>query len=344
MTVTHFRRSAFLLLPLLGLLPGGAAAAPGTGGPLGDLDFALHSVGRDPGASAKARTLDRSVLTTETVTVESGYKIKDLLQARSIDPDGEALSAVYVLNPEVEDVDALAPGTRLVLPAVPREKADPGSRVQLVLLPDTKRDLQATARAIDGLAAERKEISEALSSIRGYLEDLNVHIEDKDVPLSPEMLLQSLDGARFVREILEKSPDGSLSAEDRQALVRVSQDVALKAGNLNEIKGPGKSPRRWRDVQVVVSVVQLPGQKPVSDLRVFYAPAALVGQASAARPFPGFSPQVAKRLIEADYVFWAVPPGGTRPVTEQLPQQVRRKAGDEIQIQIAVQAAAQGGR
>jgi hypothetical protein len=299
-------------------------------------------------------------LETDTVAVQPKAKVGELLRSRSIIPDGDALTMVYLLNPDVRNVDVLESGTALVLPMVPPNKIAPGTQVELSLVPETKRQLNRTAREIDSLAVrfdeisaeragtpdERKKLAEALEKVRGYLGDLNTLVQEKKMPLSPEMLTQSLDGARLVRETLDRTlrPDGQWSAEDRQTIAEVAGDMALKARNFDEIRGPGKSPVRWRDVRVVVAVVQLPGQKPVSDLRVFYAPQALVKKPFAVHPFPGFSPQVAARLIEADYVFWASSPGNSRPVTELLPQPIRRNPKDEIQIQIAVLPPAQGGR
>lgn len=348
------RRSLLFLLPLAGFLLG-AAAAPEKRPPLGDLDFTLHVVRREPGAKsarAAAVTMDKSVLKTETITVGRGSKVEDLLRSRAIDPDGESLSAVYLLNPDLRDVHAMTPGSRLVLPAIPRKEIGSKALVQMTLVPEIKRDLESATRIIEapaqlaGTPAELKETTAALRTIRSYLGDLLALVEAREMPVSPEMLRQSLDGARVVREVLERvsRSDGRWSAADRQALVRVSQDMALKAQSLAEIRGPGRSPMRWRDVQVVVAVVQLPGQKPVSDLRVFYAPEALLDKPFAARPFPGLSPQVAKRLIEADYVFWAALPGSSRPVTEQLRQKVRQAQGGEIKLALAALPPAQESR
>lgn len=349
--MTGFRRPVLFLLLLLMLLQGGAAAAPAAESPLGDLDFALSVVPIRYTTGLASKTLNRSILEAETVTIPAGSRINDLLRARSIEPDGDALSAVYLLNPDVRDVNQLKAGARLVIPSIPSGERPEDALVRLSLVPETKEELEQVTASIEKLVprvseppAERKEVSEAISTISGYLEELTTLVEERELPLSPEMLVQSLASARLVREILDKSPEARWSAANRQAVIRISEDMALKARNFDEVRGPGKSPMRWRDVRVVVSVVQLPGQKPVSDLRVFYAPEALVEKSSAAQPFPGFSPQVAKRLIEADYVFWAASPGSSRPVTEQLKQKVRRTEGGEIKLQIAVRPPVKGSR
>jgi hypothetical protein len=383
MEATGRRRSILFLLPLLGFLQGGAAAAPETEAPLEGLDFTLSVVSEvrpesqrvEPHAwedragsnYAMARPgpdvrLDKSVLKTDTVTVQAGTRVENLLRSRAIVPDGDALSAIYLLNPEVRNVNDLKAGTRLVVPALAPGKVAAGARVQLVLIPGTKRDIEQLTGVLDGLVpqlaqlpaervgtpAERQEVSKALEDVQGYLKQVNTFVTEGDMPLSPEMLGQFLDGARLVREVLDKAlrPDGRWTGEDRQAIARIAEDMKLKAMNFDELRNPaGPAAMRWRDVRVVVSVVQVPGQKPVSDLRVFYAPEALVSKPFAVRSFPGLSPQVAKRLLEADYVFWGAPPGSSsQPVTDQVREEIRRRHGDEIRIQVTVQSPAQEKR
>ena len=330
----------------------GVAAAPEETAPLGDLDFALSVMHEGPGADPHPPALPGSALKTDTVTVQAGTKIGDLLRSRSIAPNGDALSAVYLLNPEVRSLDPLEAGTSLVVPSIASDRAFPGALVRLSLVPQTKRELETAAGAIGPLVSqlrelpaervgqppEREEVLAALDEVVLYLDEVNSLVDKGDAPLSPEMLAQSLAGATLVREILDQTlgPGGQLSVAERQVLLGVARDMNLKARNFAGTRGQGVSSMRWRDVRVVVAVVQLPGQSPAPGLRVFYAPEALKDRPSAARSFPASSPQAAKRLIEADYVFWAAQPGSSQPVTERLTKQVRRNQQDEIQLRISV--------
>lgn len=353
MRVSSFRRAILCLLPLLCLVQeGGVAAAPETTALLGGLDLTVSVVQEDLGTVPCPAAGAESALETDTVTVDAGTNIGDLLRSRFIQPNGDALSVVYLLNPELRSIEGLEVGTSLVVPALSGDQAAPGALVQLSLVPQTKRELKMAAREIAasvsqvrelpmervGKPGERAGVLAVLDEIVSYLGEVNSLVERGDVPLSPEMLDQSVDGALVVRGVLDQAlrPGGRLGVAERQALIGVARDMNLKARNLDTIRGPGKSPRRWRDVQVVVAVVQLPGQAPVPGLRVFYAPEVLMDEPFAIRSFPELSPQVAKRLIEADYVFWAAPPGSSRPVTERLTQQIRRNPDDEIKLQLSV--------
>lgn len=360
MIISSFRRSILVLAPLLVLLQqGGAAAAPETATRLGDLDLDLEVSLVREGAGAKAyyAAVDGSTLEVDEVTVQAGTRIGELLRSRSIKPNGDALSVVYLLNPGVRDVGELAAGTSLMVPALAGDRTAPGELVQLSLEPQAKRRLKSMSPQIAGLAAElrglpgegvgapgeRDAVLAALDQVMSYLGKVNVVLEEGAAPFSPELLDQSIDGAEIVRSILDRAVQagGRLGASEQQAVIDVARDMSLKARNFNVLLRSRPPSTRWRDVRVVVAVVQPPRQAPVPGLRVFYAPQALVDEPSAVRSFPELSPQVAKRLIEADYVFWAASPGSSEPVTERVREEIRRNPLDhdgEIKLQLSVLA------
>jgi hypothetical protein len=61
---------------------------------------------------------DASQLTTEKVAVQANVSIYDLLTAKGIEPDVEAFTVVYDLNPSLMNIDPLPSGVNLVLPKV----------------------------------------------------------------------------------------------------------------------------------------------------------------------------------------------------------------------------------
>src|SRR5262249_50108888 len=65
---------------------------------------------------------DASQLTIETVVTQANANIFDLLTASGIEPDVEAFTIVYDLNPSLMQVDPLPSGVNLVLPKVTGEK------------------------------------------------------------------------------------------------------------------------------------------------------------------------------------------------------------------------------
>lgn len=289
----------------------------------------------------------------EWVSVEPGDTIGKLLVARNVEPDGNALATVYTLNPELERLAPLTPGSKVALPIL-SDFADgrPQDPVRLSLVPEVKRDLLAVSESLNGLVnslgkvsstrfgsqEEKEAVIGALNGIRSYLDELNLLVQENRLPLGPELLRESLAETRAVQQSLEATAwhDKALDKEGRELIVGVAEDLSLKARSFDEIRGPD-GPMRWRDVKVVVNVFELTGRRPVSNLRVFYANEHFKDRPEWARPFPGVGSRVEDRLLEADYVFWAAKVGDSRPVTEKIPRAVRKRQDQqEVEIDLPV--------
>lgn len=290
-------------------------------------------------------SLGLSGFTAEQVTVQKGDTLGSLLRAHRIDPDGNALAAVFVLNPELESVASLRPGTRLSLPVAP-----PGPPVHLSLATEIKEDLIAAAESLNDLAEklstlpttrlgtpdQREDVIGALDEIRGYLDELNRLAQENRVPLDPELLRQSLVEARLTEATLGTPirAGKGLTEADRRTIRGISDDLNLKAVNFDEIR-KSRGMARWRDVRVVVHLSRASDRAPVSNLRVYYANQHFKDQPEA-RPFPGMSGQVEGRLLEGDYVLWAAEVGKTLPVTEKVAVKIRKQGQEPVEIDLPV--------
>lgn len=294
-------------------------------------------------------------LVTESLKSE-GEPVEELLRARRIQPGGDALALIYLLNPGLTQVDPLPSGAALVLPGVPAAEATrmaPGALVRLNVAPATKRELLASDLALGPVVErvnllpaarfegpdEKEEVIGALDEIRGFLELLNLGITDGKLPLHPEVMQQSLAEARLVKSTLETFVKSGkpLSATDREVIVQISEDMNLKARSFDEMRRGGDRPRRWRDARVVV---RLKGEKdgaPVSGLRIHYVPRALAGQAKEVRQFGGLGSEVSARLPEASYLVWAAAEGKSTPLSPKVRVDVRRQEGDrEVVLDLPV--------
>lgn len=291
----------------------------------------------------------------ETVRTE-GEPIEELLRVRRIEPGGDALALIYVLNPGLAQVDPLPSGTALVLPGLPAAdtaRMAPGALVRVSVVPAIKRELLASDLALgpvvekvnllpavrfEGLD-EKEEVVGALDEIRGFLELLNLGITEEKLPLHPEVLRQSLAEARLVKSTLETFVKSGkpLAAVDRETIVQISEDMNLKARSFDEMRRGGDRPRRWRDALVVV---RLKGDKdgaPVSGLRIHYVPRALAGQAKEVRQLSGLGSEVSARLPEAGYLVWAAAEGKSTPLSPKIRVDVRRQEGDrEVVVDLPV--------
>jgi hypothetical protein len=330
-----------LLLALLSLP--GMAVAEEKSLPAGlDVELAL--------SAADGKKVPAPRLVMEMVKVE-GEPVEELLRARRVQPGGDALALIYLLNPGLTQVDPLPSGAALVLPGVPEAEVAqmaPGALVRLSVAPAAKRELLASDLALGPVVErvnllpaarfegpdEKEEVIGALDEIRGFLELLNLGITDGKLPLHPEVLRQSLAEARLVKETLEAlvKSNKPLAATDRETIVQISEDMNLKARSFDEMRRGEDRPRRWRDARVVV---RLKGDKdgaPVSGLRIHYVPRALAGQAKEVRQFSGLGSEVSARLPEASYLVWAAAEGRSTPLSPKVRVDVRRQEGDREMV------------
>lgn len=310
-----------------------------------DIEFALPT--------SEAGKVPAPRLVIDTVKVE-GEPVEELLRARRVQPGGDALALIYLLNPGLTQVDPLPRGTTLVLPLVSaKETLPPGALVRASVVPAIKRELLASDLALGPIvekvnllpavrfegADEKEDVIGALDEIRGFLELLNLGITEGKLPLHPEVLRQSLAEARLVKSTLEVFVKSGkpLAAADRETIVQISEDMNLKARSFDEMRRGGDRPRRWRDARVVV---RLKGDKdgaPVSGLRIHYVPRALAGQAKEVRQLSGLGSEVSERLPEASYLVWAAVEGKSTPLSPKVRVDVRRQEGDrEVVVDLPV--------
>jgi hypothetical protein len=289
-------------------------------------------------AALRAQEISLPCCTARPVTVQKGDTVSSLLRSSRIKLDGSSLAAVFALNPDLEQLSPLRPGSTIVLP-IPK---DPEAVVSLELVPEVKRDLLAVSESLNDLVEplgalpaarfgtpdEKEEVIGALDEIRGYLDEINLIAKENRLPLGPELLRQSLAEMRAVQQLLE-GVTRRKKAWDRQSralIVGVSEDLNLKARSFDEIRG-GEGAVRWREVDVVVDV-RRPG------LRVFYVNQRFKDRPDWIRPFPGAGSQVQEKLLEGDYLVWAAETGKTAPATEKIPVQVRKQGRKAIEVDL----------
>lgn len=291
-----------------------------------------------------------------TVVTPGGEPIDELLRDRFIQPSGDALTLVYLLNPELDSVDPLPSGKPLVLPAMPAAGAarmPPGALVRVSVASKAKREILASDLALGPIVErvnllpavrfegpdEKEEVVGALDEIRGFLELLNLGITDGKLPLHPEVLQQSLAEARLVKTVLEGFVKSGkpLASTDRETIVQISEDMNLKARSFDEMRRGGNRPRRWRDARVVIRVKGKEDGAPMSGLRVYYVPRALAGRREEIRQFAGTASEVAAWLPEANYLVWAAVEGSSKPLSPQVRVDVRRQEGErEVAVDLLV--------
>ena len=338
--------SAFVLSVLL---PWPLVAAEEKPLPAG-LDVEASVVAPPSGEAAPAPPVVSAAVTAR------GEPIEELLRDGRIRPGGDALALVYLLNPDLAGVDPLPAGTALILPAVPAAEAarmPPGVLVTLSLAPKVKRELLAIDFSLGPIvervnllpvarfegADQKEDVIGGLDEIRGFLALVNTGITGGKLSLPPEVLRQTLAETRLVKAILDAFVKSGkpLAAADRERIVRISEEMNLRAGSFDEMRRGGDRPPRWRDARVVVRLKGKEDGAPVSGLRVYWVPRVLADRPEEVRWFDGLGSEVAARLPEASYVIWAAEVGNAKPLSPQARVNVRRQdGGREMVVELPV--------
>jgi hypothetical protein len=172
----------------------------------------------------RAETATASPATIETplahvaMRVRRGDSLRQLLDAQGILLDGNALSLVYQLNPNLLTVDPLPPGRDLTLPSVRGNQElqhylKSGSRFRVSVASSVKQDLRRTGESLQALALRAHELPAAtwggesdrqtalasISQTAQYIKTLAQLAEDNSTALDPEMLRLALAEARWVQ-------------------------------------------------------------------------------------------------------------------------------------------------
>src|SRR5687768_3915552 len=158
MTFTHRARAFYLLLSMAFLcaLQGNVAAMQMSEVAGRSVTMMLVKASNSSPAPWPAEEIK---LVSETVTTKAEDDVFTLLEANGIQPDNEAYTLVYDLNPTLEKADPLPAGLSLTLPKVSggaqlRERLQSGYIVMLTVDKDIKEQFDSNVRAITDLSAK----------------------------------------------------------------------------------------------------------------------------------------------------------------------------------------------
>jgi hypothetical protein len=321
-------------------LSGSLLTAVAQENPLAGRDIAPTIV-RDNGRSL--------VLVVQKTVVKPGTNIKQLLKGNGIYPDADAFGLIYDLNPKLERLDPIAPGTELLLPKVqssgPAPALPAGFLIALTVDKGLKDELLTKLDALNNVAAkatrftdarfndeeDRRTVLASIATLNQSLEVLANVIAGKARPVSSEMLNQ----IKAEVEMLQPTLDGlarseqKLSDSDREVIKLVADDLQIKQKTFGEVRADGQPPTRWSEVQVVVRTLKTDDGSAVANLTIYYVPEALFGKGNFQRSFNRLSSPTDQTLPEANYRIWATRAGDTRPVTEVKRIEVRKRSASE---------------
>lgn len=302
-------------------------------------------------------------LVSETITTKAGDDIFRLLEANGIQPDNEAYTVVYDLNPNLEKVDPLPVGLSLAVPkliAGPKlqEKLKSGHIVMLTVDKDIKEQFDRNVKAISDLSvrfaalgpgrfADIGKRNETINSVRemaAWLEHMRKTFARKTAkPLRRITLIQLNNEASALRALLELAltPDKKIGAVEQTRIAAIYKDIKQESEKWDQTMA-GEPPSGEAQFTIVV---EIKGGSPtqIQNLRVYYAIAGLFEDPPRNPPVPisnfnSLGQSSTARLPIKDYKVWAAPDGQpSSPVTWITDLYVRRPAsGDVIKLDLSL--------
>ncbi|WP_263350614.1 hypothetical protein [Acidicapsa acidisoli] len=300
-------------------------------------------------------------LTTEMITTQSTANIYDLLTANGIEPDVEAFTVVYDLNPSLNKIDPLSAGTRLVLP-----KANGGEKLRQALgsgflisltvdralreeLAKSTAELHDLSIRFDGLPAERflnpsdKDVMTArIRTLAVWLAHAHkTYLQRTGPSLRRETLTGIHDEAQALNALLAVILKGreKVTPDDEEQVDAVYNDIQKQMKKYDNVMAG--EPQPGDDQYKVVVSIRGGDARLVEGLQVYYAWEGLFRKPPKepykSQAFDGVGSGSSATLTIADYVIWAGKPGHPfPPLTDQKPISIGASGGNPRNVVLSV--------
>jgi hypothetical protein len=300
---------------------------------------------------------ERIMLITKTVTARRDSNIDNLLRAHGIRPDVESYTLIYDLNPNLESLDRLPEGTKLVLPSVKggprlRQKLKSGHIVMLNLDKGLKDRLAGNVVALRSLSMRFAALSpvslpdpgkqkDSINAVResvDWLTQMQETIARRSAkPIRIMTLRQMVNESDILRSILEAAikPGRRLSAADQAQIFGIHDDLEELLKRWDEPMAGGIPPG---EPQYKI-VVEIRGKDSatIRNLRVYYVERGLFRTPIVNPPvrytnFSGLGSGSWAVLPVKNYKVWAARDGDpTNPITNPQDLLVRApQPGDAV--------------
>lgn len=243
----------------------------------------------------------------DTVTVEAGATLKELLEARGILPDADAYLLVYQMNETIDDADRIAAGSRIVLPtAVVLEGRLNAGDVLLDVDVFRAEQLAALAYAVADTMVMPAWESDAIAAAAGRLFDAMGRLSAgsfEGSAVSPVALALVEENARLAEDVVEELWSGNEAAVEGADDLVAEIDAVLECRRNN----------LHCEVPVHVRPVRAESGEHLAGIQVYAAPrgkfktiAGCRTSFQCGRAFPRLSPEARLGLVpNVIYVVWA---------------------------------------
>lgn len=281
-------------------------------------------------------------LKSERVTLQTTDSIPKLLEASGISPDVNAFALIYDLNPDIDDIRSIPPGTPLILPRVEgdlflQKATSQGYRISLVrdlagvlTIISRERELEKIAEKLSGLPDSRFSRAEDKAAVIKALETARLSLRvigSNRYAVSQRVLKQSaLEAERLMTKISKAiNSGGPLSFEFRAEIESTGQALQVKSVSL-EIGGSAQARIEVQTIRNVNGKAE-----PVPLLRIFYAP--VLNPTDISKYRAPSTPTTEALPVGGSFTFWAANnDDGSGRVSDTSTITVRSKNNDPIQL------------
>lgn len=258
----------------------------------------------------------------------NGMQVKDntdinvVLKQNKIVPDADSYSMIYRLNPTVNDLKKIPPGTRISIPSINSRDAA-GYQFKLQIDKDFKdkvslqlkeaerlqKAVQETAHISQGNAEDEAAFKSTFQkfltlSKKNY--DFTVG-DQRSLPVSREFVKQLNDDMTLCNKITSDALGArAITKSDVQVLASLTKDLEIKSEGLDQIMGIGVIPEPVTQADLTVNLHEsAPRTHRSYPYRVHYATASGYHVRHEDHKFSRLSNPVTEKLERGNYIIWA---------------------------------------
>jgi hypothetical protein len=300
---------------------------------------------------------DGSKLTVETAAAAANANIYDLLTANGIEPDVEAFTIVYDLNPSLMQIDPLPSGVSLVLPKIAggdmiQETLRHGFLVMLTVDSGLRQELAKNTSDLQDLSARfaslssdrfaspptRQEMVSNIRALAGWFAHVQrTFLQRTGPPLRRQTLLGIRDEVVALNSVLSDIVGGhqKITPDDQEQINAIYKDIQGQIKKYDNVMA-GEPPVADGQYTVVVTIHGRDAEA-IHGLQVYWTYQGLFRKPPkeplSSQPFDGVGSGSSVNLTIADYVIWAGKPGHPfPPVTDQKPVSIGPIGGNPRQV------------
>jgi hypothetical protein len=261
-----------------------------------------------PAGETLSQISPNAKISTKDVQLAPNEKLSDKLQQFGVQPNSDAWSVIYTINPGVEKFDDAGKFSAIKIPAIEGFDSEKDQPMALIVDAPVKHAIASNAelltqRTATAPADKKVLFTPAVDALGQTTQAINSH------PASRLFLDQVNEESQLLDRLLRKP---ALAENDKSTVLEITSDLKAKAQVLQ---------KDVADPSVIVKTIAAADQKEVSLLTICYVPVAL-DTGSCDHEFERPTSPTDRRLPVANYHIWAKDSAGQR-VSESKRVEIR---------------------